>query len=82
MIKEKLFKEAMEKKEELDPECTFQPKLNSNYNLNYVNYTGPIEERTVSWKLKREKHLDFLRDISEKKKYKECTFQPELVIIN
>ena len=64
---------------ELDPECTFQPKLNA-YTFRNSRQTEPIHERSLIWQQRREEKLALTREINETKDLVECSFRPSLVI--
>ena len=66
--------------EELDPECTFQPKLLQNKKYYYQNQ-NPLQfhERLQLWKAQKELKIQESRKKDEDKDIKDCTFQPTTV---
>jgi len=76
-MKEQAAKEL--KKPDLDPECTFKPKIRSFNTNNTLSDPLSIHERNLQWKERREAKLAMTREITKDKDLIGCTFRPNIV---
>jgi len=76
-MKEQAIKQA--EKPDLDPECTFKPKIRSLNIHNTSKDSLSIHERNRLWKERKDTKLAMTREMSRDKDLKGCTFRPNIV---